>query len=96
MNNPSPVIQTHDLTRKFGEFKAVDHINLSVGRGRIFGLLEPNGAGKSTTIKMFTTLLKPTSGSAEVAGSDVVAQPALVRRSIGYVPQMVSADGALR
>jgi ABC-2 type transport system ATP-binding protein len=63
--------------------------------GEIFGLLGPNGAGKSTTIKMLTTLLGPTSGTASVGGYDIVRSPAQVRRKIGYVPQMLSADGAL-
>jgi ABC-2 type transport system ATP-binding protein len=88
-------IQAMSLSRKYGTQIAVDQINLNVGFGQIFGLLGPNGAGKSTTIKMLTTLLNPTSGSAIVAGFNVVTQPAKVRRRIGYVPQMVSADGAL-
>jgi len=88
-------VQTMSLTRKYGTLTAVDQIDLKIGYGRIFGLLGPNGAGKSTTIKMLTTLLKPTYGSAIVAGFNVVSQPAEVRRRIGYVPQMVSADGAL-
>lgn len=74
---------------------AVDHLNLTVARGQIFGLLGPNGAGKTTTIKMLTTLLAPTSGSAQVAGFDITDAPAQVRRRIGYVPQLLSADGAL-
>ncbi len=90
-----PAIHTISLTRKFGQLTAVDQVTLTVGHGHIFGLLGPNGAGKSTTIKMLTTLLDPTSGSATVAGFDIVRQPAQVRRRIGYVPQMVSADGAL-
>jgi ABC-2 type transport system ATP-binding protein len=88
-------IETLDLVRKFGEITAVDHLNLQVRRGIIFGLLGPNGAGKSTTIKMLTTLLEPSSGTARVAGHDIVKAPADVRRNIGYVPQLVSADGAL-
>jgi len=84
-----------DLVRKFGQQTAVDRINLTITYGQIFGLLGPNGAGKSTTIKMLTTLLDPTSGSAIVAGYDIVEEPAQVRRQIGYVPQMLSADGAL-
>lgn len=91
----NPAIQTMDLTRKFGQQTAVDRININVRYGQIFGLLGPNGAGKSTTIKMLTTLLDPTSGSAKIAGFDVVTEPARVRRRIGYVPQMLSADGAL-
>lgn len=88
-------IETEALTKAFGDLLAVDHLNCRVPYGQIFGLLGPNGAGKSTTIKMLTTLLDPTSGSAKVAGFDIVAAPARVRRSIGYVPQMLSADGAL-
>jgi ABC-2 type transport system ATP-binding protein len=105
MGNPSqekksslaegPAIQMMNLTREFGQQTAVDRINITVRHGQIFGLLGPNGAGKSTTIKMLTTLLAPTSGSATVAGFDVVTEPAHVRRRIGYVPQMLSADGAL-
>jgi ABC-2 type transport system ATP-binding protein len=74
---------------------ALDHLNLTIGQGKIFGLLGPNGAGKSTTIKMLTTLLEPTSGTAVVAGFDIVKEPAQVRRRIGYVPQSLSADGSL-
>jgi ABC-2 type transport system ATP-binding protein len=91
----TPAIQTVDLVRKFGQLMAVDRVNLNITYGQIFGLLGPNGAGKSTTIKMLTTLLDPTSGSAKVAGFDVVTEPSQVRRRIGYVPQMLSADGAL-
>jgi len=91
----APAIQTIDLMRKFGQQTAVDKVRLNVTYGQIFGLLGPNGAGKSTTIKMLTTLLDPTSGSAKVAGFDVVTEPSQVRRQIGYVPQMLSADGAL-
>ena len=88
-------IEAKALTRRFGAFVAVDQISFRVERSRIFGLLGPNGAGKSTTIKMLTTLLKPTSGRALVAGFDVVNEPAAVRGSIGYISQMLSADGAL-
>jgi ABC-2 type transport system ATP-binding protein len=88
-------IKTDELTRKFGEMTAVDALNLRVSSGKIFGLLGPNGAGKSTTIKMLTTLLEPTSGTASVAGFDIVEAPAQVRRHIGYVPQLLSADGGL-
>ena len=88
-------IETFELTRRFGDLTALDHLNLRVAYGAIFGLLGPNGAGKSTTIKMLATLLKPTSGTAKVAGFDIREQPAEVRRRIGYVPQLVSADGAL-
>ena len=88
-------IQAMNLTRRYGQQTAVDHLNLQVKYGQIFGLLGPNGAGKSTTIKMLTTILDPSFGAATVAGHDVVNEPAQVRRRIGYVPQMLSADGAL-
>jgi ABC-2 type transport system ATP-binding protein len=91
-SSPAPVLVTHALTRRFDKFTAVDRLSISVGRGEIFGLIGPNGAGKTTTIKMLTTLLPPTEGSALVAGFDVARQPAAVRRSIGYVPQLISAD----
>jgi ABC-2 type transport system ATP-binding protein len=90
-----PAIETRQLTRAFGELVALQQLDLVVQPGEIFGLLGPNGAGKSTTIKILTTLLPPTSGMARVAGFDVVERPALVRRHIGYVPQLLSADGAL-
>jgi ABC-2 type transport system ATP-binding protein len=83
------------LTRYFGSLAAVDHLNLEIPQGQIFGLLGPNGAGKTTTIKMLTTLLAPTSGSAYVAGFNISSEPVEVRRRIGYVPQLISADGAL-
>ena len=89
------ILETQALTRRFGGVTAVEALTLSVGRGEVFGLLGPNGAGKTTLIKMLTTLLPPTSGAARVAGFDVARQPAEVRRRIGYVPQMLSVDGAL-
>jgi ABC-2 type transport system ATP-binding protein len=89
------IIETFALTRRFGTIAAVDCVALSVLRCEIFGLIGPNGAGKSTLIKMLTTLLPPTSGTARVAGFDIVASPARVRAHIGYVPQLLSADGAL-
>lgn len=88
-------LETEHLTRRFGTFTAVDRVDLAVPYGGIFALLRPNGAGKSTLIKMLTTLLKPSAGTARVAGFDIVRAPAEVRRRIGYVPQLLSADGAL-
>jgi ABC-2 type transport system ATP-binding protein len=75
------------LTRKFGDFTAVNDSNLKIRKGELFGFLGPNGAGKTTTIKMLTTLLVPTSGEARVASYDVRTQAALVRSRIGVVPQ---------
>ncbi len=88
-------IETRGLTRRFADVLAVDGLDLSIARGSVFGLLGPNGAGKSTIVKMLTTLLPPTSGSATVAGFDIVLRSRAVRSRIGYVPQALSADGAL-
>jgi ABC-2 type transport system ATP-binding protein len=90
-----PAVETARLTRRFGSLTAVDDLSLLIPAGAIFGLLGPNGAGKSTTLKMLTTLLKPSSGSAHVCGFDVARQSMEVRRRIGYVPQLLSADGSL-
>jgi len=83
------------LTRSFGHLVAVKNVSLTVLPGEIFGLIGPNGAGKSTLIKMLTTLLPPSSGTARMVGFDITTQATGVRRSIGYVPQMLSADGTL-
>ena len=88
-------IKTFELTRQFEQMVAVDHIDLNISYGEVFGLLGANGAGKSTVIKMLTTLLTPTSGSANVGGFDIIQFPDEVRRCIGYVSQLLSADGAL-
>lgn len=93
--SPVAIIRTSGLTRNFGTLIAVDHLNLEVFRGEVFGLLGRNGAGKSTLIKMLTTLLPPSAGTGRVAGFEISAQAADVRRVIGYVPQALSADGDL-
>jgi ABC-2 type transport system ATP-binding protein len=85
-------IEVQSLTKRFGEFTAVDAISFDVRPGEIFGLLGPNGAGKSTLIRMLTTLLKPTSGRAVVGGHDVVASADEVRRTIGVIPQAMTTD----
>jgi ABC-2 type transport system ATP-binding protein len=89
-----PAIATHGLVRRFDDVVAVAGVDLTVD-DEVFGLLGPNGAGKTTTIKMLITLLPPSAGTAEVAGFDVAREPGQVRRRIGYVPQLLSADGAL-
>jgi ABC-2 type transport system ATP-binding protein len=90
-----PILETQALTRRFGSLTAVKELMISVEPGEIYGLLGPNGAGKSTAIKMLTTLLPPTSGDAQIAGFSITHRPGEVRRLIGYVPQMLSADGTL-
>lgn len=83
-------IQAHNLTRKFGDFAAVDQISFEVSRGEIFGFLGANGAGKTTAIRMLIGLLAPTSGEASVAGFDVYTQAEAIKRRIGYMSQKFS------
>ena len=86
------MIETTNLTKYFGSLGAVQSVSFTVGKGEVFGLLGPNGAGKTTTIRMLTTLLSPTSGTASVAGYDILSEPLSVKRSIGVVPQMLNLD----
>jgi len=88
-------IKVERLTKKFDEITAVDHISFTVGSGELFGLLGPNGAGKTTTLNMLSTLLRPTSGLAEVSGFDVTRNRDEVRRSIGIVFQEPALDSQL-
>jgi ABC-2 type transport system ATP-binding protein len=83
----SLAVETSALVRKFGDFVAVDNLNLTVRKGSFFGFLGPNGAGKSTTIKMLTGLLAPTSGNIRVLGRDLQQEPLEVKRRIGVVPE---------
>ena len=84
-----------DVTYRFGEHVAVNHVSLAILPGETFGLLGPNGAGKTTTIRMLTTLLRPAGGRITVFGLDTSAEAMRVRRMIGYVPQLLSADASL-
>jgi ABC-2 type transport system ATP-binding protein len=85
-------IEVENLTKRFGDFTAVDSLNFSVERGEVFGLLGPNGAGKSTLIRMLTTLVPPTSGTAHINGFDIVRAANAVRQSIGVIPQAMTSD----
>lgn len=82
-----PVIRATDLVKDYGDLRAVDSVSLDVEEGALFGLLGPNGSGKTTMIKMLTGQVKPTAGSAAVLGIDAVADPVLVRRMIGIIPE---------
>ncbi len=91
-NQPEEALQrtallVQNLSRKFGDFTAVNHISFAVARGSFFGFLGPNGAGKSTTIKMLTGLLAPTTGQIEILGNDLAHDPITVKRLIGVVPE---------
>ncbi len=88
--NNAPAIEVLELTKKFGDFIAVNNISFNVPRGEIFGFLGPNGAGKTTTIHMLLGLLTPTSGTAKVIGFDVVKESEAVRKRIGYMSQKFS------
>jgi len=87
-----PAIDVRQIVKRFGDFTAVNGVSFGVEEGEIFGLLGPNGAGKSTLIRMLTTLLPPTAGTALVSGFDVRTQPDAVRRSIGVIPQALTSD----
>ncbi len=87
-----PAIEVEHISKKYGDFTAVDDVSFRVEEGEIFGLLGPNGAGKSTLIRMMTTLLEITSGTARIAGHDVRKEPDAARRSIGVIPQAMTSD----
>lgn len=91
----SPAIEAVDLVKRFGDHTAVDEVSFTVPEGTVLGLLGPNGAGKTTTVRMMTTLTQPTSGTARVAGHDVVTDPAGVRRSMGLTGQAATVDELL-
>ena len=90
------VIETEQLTKRFGTFTAVDHISFSVGEGEIFGFLGANGAGKTTAMRMLCGLSAPTSGSGKVAGFDIYKETELIKRHIGYMSQKFSLYGDLK
>ncbi|MBF0290580.1 MAG: ABC transporter ATP-binding protein [Nitrospinae bacterium] len=90
MSGNGVTVKVEQLTRMFGKFTAVDHIDLEVGKGEIFGFLGPNGAGKSTTIKMLCGLLTPTSGGGYVGGLDIMRQSEEIKKIIGYMSQRFS------
>jgi ABC-2 type transport system ATP-binding protein len=89
---PAHAIEVENIVKRYGNFTAVDGISFNVEDGEIFGLLGPNGAGKSTLIRMLTTLIPITAGRGSILGHDVAAEPDMVRRSIGVVPQALTSD----
>jgi ABC-2 type transport system ATP-binding protein len=91
-----PVVETRDLSRRFGKTLALDSLNLEVPRGAIFGFIGPNGAGKTTTMRILTTLLLPDSGQAWVAGHSVVKEPRAVRQMVGFMPDFFGVYDAMK
>ncbi|MDE3154368.1 MAG: ATP-binding cassette domain-containing protein [Acidobacteriota bacterium] len=88
----SLIVEVEQISKRFGSLQAVDRVSFAVKRGEIFGLLGPNGAGKSTLIRMLTTLVPPTGGTARVDGHDVVREQEAVRMAIGVIPQAMTSD----
>src|SRR5438128_5299211 len=91
-----PVVETRELTKKYGDFVALDRLTISVDRGQILGFIGPNGAGKTTTIKILVGLARPSSGTATVAGIDCVTHPRQIKRLIGYMPDAFGAYENMR
>src|SRR2546425_992658 len=91
----NPAVEVRGLTRRFGDFVAVNDLTFDVSKGEIFGFLGPNGAGKTTTIRMLTGLLAPTAGEGRVAGLDIRTEAEAIKRNIGYMSQLFSLYGDL-
>ncbi len=95
MTTPPVLVEAQDLQKRFRTFHAVKGVSFRCYAGEVFGLLGPNGAGKTTTIRMLTTILRPTSGTARIAGHDVIEDPEAVRRVIGVLPENAGIYGRL-
>src|SRR5713226_2291032 len=96
MPRSEPVVETKDLTKKYGHFVALDRLTMSVERGQVLGFVGPNGAGKTTTIKILVGLARPTSGSARVAGADCVREARKLKRLVGYMPDTFGSYDNMR
>src|SRR5437660_1056539 len=96
MSPAEPVVVADQLTKKYGDFVALDGLSLTVGRGQILGFIGPNGAGKTTTIKILVGLARPTSGSASVAGADCVRDARKIKRLVGYMPDTFGSYDNMR
>jgi ABC-2 type transport system ATP-binding protein len=96
MDTGEAVVETRELTKRYGKLLALDRLTLSVGKGQILGFIGPNGAGKTTTIKILVGLARPTSGTAAVAGIDCVAEARRVKRLIGYMPDAFGSYDNMR
>jgi ABC-2 type transport system ATP-binding protein len=96
MSPGQPVVETKELTKKYGEFMALDQLTLAIERGQILGFVGPNGAGKTTTIKILVGLARPTSGSARIAGVDCHAESRKIKRLVGYMPDTFGSYDNMR
>ena len=96
MDDPDAVIEIHQLTKRYGEFTALDALSLQVGKGKILGFIGPNGAGKTTTIKILVGLLKPTSGRATITGADCFHQSRKIKQLVGYMPDLFGSYNNMR
>jgi ABC-2 type transport system ATP-binding protein len=96
VNIEAPVIEIKELTKKYGDFTALDRLTMSIRRGQILGFIGPNGAGKTTTIKVLVGLARPTSGHASIAGVDCAADPRRIKRLIGYMPDTFGSYDNMR
>jgi ABC-2 type transport system ATP-binding protein len=96
MSADKPILETRDLTKKYGSFVALDRLSLAVARGQILGFVGPNGAGKTTTIKILVGLARPTSGWARIAGADCASEARKVKRLVGYMPDTFGSYDNMR
>src|SRR3954451_11554841 len=96
IDRSSPILQTEALTKQYGAHVALDHLNLTVHRGEVFGYIGPNGAGKTTTFRILAGLLDPTSGKAVIAGKDVTGNKDLIKQVVGYLPDNFGVYPSLR
>lgn len=96
MTNSSPVVETTQLTKKYGDFTALDSLSITVGAGQILGFIGPNGAGKTTTIRILVGLLKPTSGTARIGGADCMRDSRKIKRMVGYMPDQFGSYDNMR
>ena len=96
MGTDGPVVETRELSKRYGSFLALDRLSIAVGRGQILGFIGPNGAGKTTTIKILVGLARPTGGTATVAGIDCATEPRKVKRLIGYMPDTFGSYDNMR
>ena len=96
MNDSDAVIEISDLTKRYGDFCALDSLSLHVNKGQILGFIGPNGAGKTTTIRILVGLLKPTSGSARISGADCLQESRKIKRLVGYMPDEFGSYNNMR